>query len=374
MKIALVHDYLRDFGGAERVLRTLSDIYPKAPIYVAFYVPGSAGYKLFNDRKVIESKFGWLIKYFNLYSPLRFLLPQIWRSFDLSEYDVVITSCSNYIARGFKVGEKTKVIAYCHTPPRFLYGYKTGIDWQKFWPVRVYGQIIGHFLRIFDFESAMRVDYWIANSVNVAKRISKFYRKVSVVIYPPVEVSHIMKSAKNVQKENFFLIVSRLVGTKGIEEAVAASSRLGFELKIVGATEGILDVRKKLERISKGKVEFLGRVSDSELWNLYARAKGFIALARDEDFGITVVEAQAAGTPVIAFNGGGFKESVVDGKTGILINDTDVKTIEKALRRFNKTKWSKERLQASVKKFSKERFKKEVLQFVNKVYARTTRG
>lgn len=371
MKIALVHDYLRDFGGAERVLRTLSDIYPKAPIYTAFYLPGSVGYESFKDRKVIESKWGWLIKNFNLYSPLRFLLPSIWRSIDLSGYDIVITSCSNYIARGFKVGAKTKIIAYCHTPPRFLYGYKTG-DLAQLWPVKIYGQIIGHFLRIFDWDAAQRVNYWIANSVNVAKRIAKFYRKVSVVIYPPANVTQIMEASKNIEKENFFLIVSRLVGTKGLVEAVEASVKLGFDLKVVGKSEGLLNVTQKLEKASKGKVEFLGRVSDTELWNLYARAKGFIALARDEDFGMTVVEAQAAGTPVIAFNGGGFKESVVDGKTGILINDTNLETIKKAIEKFNKTKWNRKAVQNNAKKFSQERFKKEMIQFVNKAYARTS--
>lgn len=363
MKIALVHDYLRDFGGAERVLRTLSDIYPKAPIYTAFYVPGSVAYNAFKDRKVFESKLGWLIKYFNLYSPLRFLLPSIWGSIDLSDYDIVITSCSNYVARGFKVGGKIQVIAYCHTPPRFLYGYKTG-DLAQLWPVKIYGQIIGHFLRIFDFNAAMRVNYWIANSVNVAKRISKFYRRVSVVIYPPVEVSNIIKTSKGVEKENFFLIVSRLVGTKGLVEAVTAAAKLGFDLKIVGKSEGLLDITKRLEKASEGKVEFLGHVSDKELWNLYARAKGFIALARDEDFGMTLVEAQAAGTPVIAFNGGGFRETVVDGKTGILINNTNVETIKKAIEKFNRVKWSRALIQNHAKKFSKERFEKEIKKFI----------
>lgn len=366
MKIALVHDYLRDFGGAERVLRTLSDIYPKAPIYTSFYVPGSIGYEAFKDRKVFESGWGWLIKYFNLYSPLRFLLPLIWGSIDLSDYDVVITSCSNYVARGFKVDDKTQVIAYCHTPPRFLYGYKTGDLAQK--PlVKIYGQIIGHFLRIFDWNSAQRVNYWIANSVNVAQRIEKFYRKNSVVIYPPVEVDNIAKTTKEIEKENYFLIVSRLVGTKGLVEAVTAAAKLGFELKVVGKSEGLLDVTKRLKKASDGRVEFLGHVSDKELWSLYAKAKGFIALARDEDFGMTVVEAQAAGTPVIAFNGGGFKESVVDGKTGILIDDTDLTTIKKAIEKFNKTKWSRLSIQNHAMRFSKERFQKEIKLFVRKV-------
>ena len=119
MKVALVHDYLKEYGGAERVLRVLADLFPQAPIYTAFLVKNSTAAKQFADRKIRQSSWAWLIKHGNLYSPLRFLLPSIWRSIDLSDYDLVITSCSGYIARGFVRGKKTKVIAYCHTPPRF---------------------------------------------------------------------------------------------------------------------------------------------------------------------------------------------------------------------------------------------------------------
>jgi len=366
MKIALVHDYLRDYGGAERVLRVLSDMYPKAPIYTSFFVPGSVAYNSFSGRLVIESKFAPLIKYFNLYSPLRFLLPLIWKSIDLSDYDLVITSSSNYIARGFKVGNNTKVICYCHTPPRFLYGYKTG-DLQKIWPVKIYALFISHFIRIFDWKSAQKINYWIANSKNVAERIQKFYKKDSIVIYPPINVEEIIEATTKTEKDNYFLIVSRLVGTKGLVEAIEASAKLGFSLKIVGVSTGILDISERLKKLAQGKVEFLGRVEDEKLWKLYAGAKGFIALARDEDFGMTVVEAQAAGTPVIAFNGGGFKESVVNGKTGILIENTDMGTIKNAIEKFNKTKWNKKEIQQNALKFGKVRFEKEITQYVRKV-------
>src|SRR3990170_1096937 len=154
MKVALVHDYLKDFGGAERVLLALSEIYPEAPIYTAFYSQSSPAGEVFKDKKVIESMFAPILKPWRLYSPLRFLLPLIWATMDLSEYDLVITSCSNYIARGFKTGEKTKVVAYCHTPPRFLYGFKTGYDWKKNMFVRFYANLITPSLRKFDYESA----------------------------------------------------------------------------------------------------------------------------------------------------------------------------------------------------------------------------
>src|SRR3989338_9641561 len=132
MKIALVHDYLKEFGGAERVLRVLADMYPTAPIYTAFVTPGSTAAKAFADRKLIESPFGLLLRYGNLHSPLRFLLPWIWKSMYLSKYDLVISSCSGYIARGFRVSDKTTVIAYCHTPPRFLFCYETRGNFQRY--------------------------------------------------------------------------------------------------------------------------------------------------------------------------------------------------------------------------------------------------
>jgi len=370
MKIALVHDYIRDFGGAERVLKVLSEMYPNAPIYTAFYIKDSTAYKELSstdgrkNKQIIESKFAFFIKHFNLYSPLRFLLPQIWGSIDLSKYDLVITSCSNYIARGFKVGENTKVVAYCHTPPRFLYGYKTG-DLQKFWLVKIYSNFIGHFLRQFDFNSAQKIKYWIANSKNVAERIKKFYRKDSTVIYPPVDFKKF--SSLVVPKEDFFLIVSRIVGTKGIVEAAEAANKLGIKLKIVGEGAGILNVENKLKKYLGKDLEMLGRLDEEELTSVYTRAKGFIALARDEDFGMTVVEAQAAGTPVIAFKGGGFIESVIESKTGIFVEDTDVNTLKKAFEKFNKIKWDRNVIKQNAKKFSKERFEKEITLFVNKL-------
>jgi len=352
-KIALVHDYIKEFGGAERVLKTLSEMYPKAPIYTAFRVRGSTGDKEFKNKKIIESWLAPLLKIWRLYSPLRFLAPLIWGSFDFSKYDLVITSCSWYIARGFKIGPNTRVIAYCHTPPRWLYGYETSVGLTRYWPVKIYAAIVGHFMRMYDFNSAQKVDYFIANSKNVAKRIEKFYRRDATVIYPPVDVGEIIRETKDVKKEDYYFIASRQVGAKGIEDALKASRQIGFKLKIAG--EG----------------SSLGAVDDKKLWELYAKAKGFIALARDEDFGMTVVEAQAAGTPVIAFNGGGFKESIIDGVTGILINGTDEKTLKTAVKRFESIKWDKEKLIANAKKFSKERFKKEMLSFINK-YARTS--
>src|SRR5687767_4837336 len=262
MKIALVHDYMKEFGGAERVLRVLADMYPMATIYTAFKVGGSSCDREFQDRKIVESGLSWLIKPWKLYSPLRFLIPWIWGSIDLSSYDLVITSCSSYFARGFKVSNKTKVVAYCHTPPKFLYGYQTSINWQKYFLVRVYALVVNHFLRLFDFKSAQRVDLWMVNSENVKQRVLKFYRKDSIVVYPPIEVEK-LKKVVNDRKEDYFFIASRLVGGKGIEEAAEAAVKLGFKLKIAGEVGGWAQVAGRLEKYrDSGEVELLGRVSD----------------------------------------------------------------------------------------------------------------
>ena len=360
MKIALVHDYIKELGGAERVLKTLSEMYPDAPIYTAFSVRDSAAEKEFRGKKIIESWLAPILKIWKLYSPLRFLIPVIWKSFDLSKFDLVITSSSWYVTRGFKVGKNTKVIDYCHTPPRWLYGYETSVGFTKYWPVKVYAAIVGHFIRIFDFKTAQSVNYFIANSKNTAERIKKFYRRDSTVIYPPCDVERIIETTKNVKKETFFLIASRLTGAKGIEEAIRFSKKIGFKLKIVGEGAGYSNILEKY----KNEVEFLGRLTDEEHYKTYAKAKGFFALAKDEDFGMTVVEAQAAGTPVVAFNGGGFRESVINNETGILINEISESSIREAIKKVGEIKWNREKLLENARKFSKDKFVSRMEEFV----------
>ncbi|MFC1649444.1 glycosyltransferase [Patescibacteria group bacterium] len=356
MKIALVHDYLREYGGAEQVLRTLSDMYPNAPIHVAFKVDGSTGDRKFADRIVKESRFATILKIWKLYSPLRFLTPWIWKSFDLSEYDVVVTSAGWYITRGFRVGQNTKVICYCHTPPRWLYGYESAGRYQKYWLVKMYAQIVGYFLRRYDKSTVDSVDYWVSNSKNVEDRIINLYGVDPLVIYPPVEIEKFIEAAKSARKGDYMLIVSRLTGAKGILEAAKAANKYKFSLKIAGESSDVSGILIDLKKQEGKHVELLGRVPDDEIASLYAKAKGFLALAKDEDFGITPVEAMASGTPVIAYDGGGFRESVIDGKTGILVKSQSPKTIADAVKKLKRKKWDKKVLQTQAKKFSKEKF------------------
>lgn len=364
MKIALVHDYIKEFGGAERVLKTLSEMYPAAPIYTAFSVKNSTAEKELRGKKIVESWMAPLLKIWRLYSPLRFLVPIIWGSFDLSDYDLVITSCSWYITRGFKVGQKTKIIAYCHTPPRWLYGYETSVGFTKYWPVKIYAKIVGYFMRKYDYKTAQKVNYWIANSKNVAGRIKKFYGKDSIVIYPPVEVEKIKIATKELEKEDYLIVVSRLVGAKGLEETARVMKQLGINLKIVGESHGFADVEEKLKRLSGGNIVMTGRISDEKMYELLGKARGFIALAKDEDFGMTLVEAQAAGVPVVAYRGGGYLESVIDGKTGIFVDSIDENALKLGIKKLLSTKWNKEEMVKNSEKFSKERFEKEITRFI----------
>lgn len=373
MKVALVHDYLKEYGGAERVLQALSEIWPEAPIYTAFCDKNSTAGKAFTQKKIIESWLAPLIKFKNLYSPLRFLAPAIWRSFDFSEYDVVVASSSWYITRGFKVNPKTKVFCYCHTPPRYLYGYSTSIEWQRYWLVRVYALLVNHFLRLYDFRSAQTVGQFIVNSRNTQGRVKKFYRRDSTVIYPPVEVDKIKKATASLKPENFYLVVSRVVGAKGIELAIETAKKLKIPLKIIGETAGLYWFVQGVGRLQNKYVEFVGRVSDKELYRYYGRCKALLALATDEDFGITPVEAMAAGRPVIAFRGGGYLESVIEGKTGEFFDQATVESLVEVLKNFKPEKYKPEDCQKQAEKFSKERFKKEIKEFIEK-HAGTSRS
>jgi len=350
------------------VLKSLTEIFPDAPIYTAFAVKDSSAYKEFQNSKIIESPYACLIKRRNLYSPLRFLTPLIWNSFNLSNYGVVISSASWYITKGIKITDnqasKTQHICYCHTPPRWLYGYQTSVEWKRFWPVRVYGQIIAHFLRQYDFKTAQKVDYFIANSKNVQKRIKKFYRRQSKVIYPPVKVEKIKTGTKGLEPKDYFLIVSRMVGAKGIALAMKAVNCLGVDLKIVGETAGLRWKNNQFNKLKKENIKFVGRVDDQELWKLYGECKAFLALAEDEDFGITPVEAMAAGRPVIAYRGGGYLETVVEGKTGVFFEKQSVDSLVSVIKSFKAEQYRKEDCQKQADKFSAKRFKKEIKEFV----------
>lgn len=383
MKIALVHDFLREYGGAERVVEALHAMWPTAPLYTSFVdweALGKWGERFKGwDIRTSPVADNWLVRKFH--SPLRFLAPKIWESFDLSEYDVVLSSSGWFMCRGVIVKKPAIHICYIHHPPRNLYGYATGSDLQKYWPVRVYATIVNFFLRHYDWETAQRVDYFIANSKETARRVEKFYRRESTVIYPPITQGPAFDAR---QGQAFFLSVGRLTYSKRVDLAIGACNKLKLSLKIVGAGKE----EEALRVIAGPTVEFLGSVSDEELDNLYAGAKALIFCALDEDFGMVPVEAMAHGTPVIGLGQGGVVETVIDPSagsgqaTGVLFYEPTVESLVGAIKRFEKLgrpsfaprsgasagkagdRWE-ENCWKQAKMFEKERFKKELMDFVS---------
>jgi glycosyltransferase involved in cell wall biosynthesis len=365
MNIAITHDYLIDFGGAERVLLALHEMYPKAPIYVSVLNKKGMGshWENFKNADIKTSWFNSLPFASKLISPLRFLLPLIWRSFDLSNYDLIIDSSSWAITRGFKTKNDQKEICYCHTPPRYLYGYDTSRRWKNKWYgsfVSLYATIVNHFMRMYDFDTAQKVDYFIANSKNVAERIKKFYRRDATVIYPPVDLPK--TSPQSQVPSAYYLTGGRLVAAKNFDLIIKACHKAKVDLKIFGF--GILE--NELKSIAGDGVEFLGKVSDRDLTKYYQGAKAFIAAQKDEDFGMTLVEAQGAGCPVIAYRGGGYLESLIEGKTGVFFDKLEDDELAKTIKRFEKMKLNRKDCINQAKKFSKERFKKEMGKFIEK--------
>lgn len=394
MKIALVHDYLREYGGAERVVEAIHEMWPKAPLYTSFVdweKLGNQAYR-FRDWDIRTSWVAdnWLIRKFH--SPLRFLAPLIWRSIDVSGYDVVISSSGWFMCRGIKAGQRTRFpefdarqfressvaedyqkspihICYIHHPPRNLYGYATGSTLQKYWIVRVYATILNFFLRHYDFETAQKVDFFIANSKETARRVKKFYRRESTVIYPPVEIVTSDKRQVTSKKKDYFLSVGRLTYSKRVDLATMAANKLKVPLKIVGTGSE----EEYLKSIAGSTVEFLGSVSDDTLSQLYSGAKALIFCGLDEDFGMVPVEAMAHGVPVIALGQGGVLETVVDGRTGILFTKPTVESLVNAIKQFNKATIYQSDCIDQARKFSKERFQKELKRFLSLRYQQTTK-
>lgn len=366
MKVALVHDYIKEYGGAERVLETLHEMFPEAPVYTSVYLPNYLGpHKVrFKKWDIRPSILQWMPFKAKLISPMRLLAPFVFKRMDFSEYEVVIVSATGaYLPNMIHKGT-AKHICYCHTPPRYLYGYPTARKVNRF--MKPFVHIANHFLRMYDFESAQQVDSFIANSKETAGRIEKFYRKDATVIYPPVEIPRNKKQVtSNKQERSYYLAGGRLARAKRVDLAVKVCTELGLPLKVFG--KSFAGYGDELKQIAQGKphIEFLGEISDEEKWNLMVSAKAFIFPAEFEDFGITPVEAMAAGTPVIALRSGGVQESVVEGKTGIFFDHPKVESLKHAIKRFEKMRLKPEDARKQAKKFSKERFVKQVSNFIS---------
>ncbi len=364
MRVAIVHDQLQEFGGAERVLISLKKIFPEADVFTAFLNKNSLR-KNVPDYKSWNIKTSWAarIPFFGkLYSPLRFLAPKIWESFDFKSYDLVISSSGWYMCKGIITHPPTVHITYLHHPPRYLYGYETAIEWQKYWPVRIYANIINHSLRIWDYKSSQRPDYFIVNSEETKKRVKKFYGRDATVIYPPVTIP---KEINNKATGDYYITVSRLTRAKHIDLLIKTANKLNSSLKIVGKGPD----KEYLKSLAGKTVEFIGNINDEELFKLYQNAKAFLFASVDEEFGIAPVEAMGYGLPVIAYKSGGLIETVKDSVNGYLFEKLDEKSLSEKINKLEKLPKEKylgmrKEARKMSENFSEEKFKERILNFV----------
>ena len=368
MKVALIHDHLAQDGGAEKVLKVLAEMFPDAVIY-ALLADKVKTEKYLKGRQIdtsIIQKLPGGVRHYKWYLPL---MPMAVEFFDLREYDLVISDTSSF-AKGVITSPDVPHICYCHTPTRYLWSdahqYLNELKYNK-WLKKVISTILVR-LRMWDFLAAARVDYFIANSKTVQKRITKYYRRDSQVIYPPVETEHFFISDLKTQakEEEYFLIGCRLVPYKRVDIVVEAFKKLcnDYNLKIFG--DG-LDLEHLKEIAGEAtNIEFLGRVSDDEKAVLYSRAQAFIN-PQEEDFGITPVESMASGRPVIAYRKGGLTETVIEGETGLFFDEQKADSIVEAVRKFKSADFNPESIRAHAEKFSVSRFQKEITDFINDV-------
>jgi glycosyltransferase involved in cell wall biosynthesis len=366
MKIALVHDQLQEFGGAERVLVALKQIYPQADVFTSFYSPEKLGIHAhhFKGWNIIESGTAKIPFFRKLYSPLRFLTPLIWESLNFNEYDLVISSSGSYMCKGIVTRPETVHICYLHHPPRYLYYYPTAIEWQKYKLIKIYGNLINHGLRIWDYLSSQRVDHFIANSIETKKRIEKFYRMTADVIYPPVDIPT-EEPDYNASENSYYITTSRLAKAKHVDLLIQVANKLKFKLKIIG--EG--REKENLQKLAGDNVEFLSHINDTEFANLYKHAKAYLFASVDDEFGIAPVEAMGHGLPVIALASGGLKETVISGKNGYLYEQLTDYSLTQAIQKLEALTPEqlielKKTTRLEAKKYTFEQFKANIIKFV----------
>lgn len=361
MRIALVHDYLIQDGGAERVLMALHEMYPEAPVYTLLHDKRRANPVFANwdiRTSFLQSVPGGLRRYQWLLP----LMPTATESYNLSDYDLVISSSSAF-AKGIVTRPETLHISYCHTPTRYLWTDSLNYVEELRAPKMIKGLLppVLSYLRLWDRVAADRVGTFVANSETVADRIRKYYNRDAVVIHPPVDVEsfYVLKEIGN-----YFLIGGRLVSYKRFDIAVKAFSQLGLPLKVFGEGPELVH----LKAMAKTNVEFLGRVTDAAKRELYSRCLAFLH-PQVEDFGITAIEAMASGRPVIAYGKGGAVETIISGMTGVFIHEQTWENLAHAIIRFKPELFNPEIIQQHALGFGRARFSKEMQEFVQKEWA-----
>jgi glycosyltransferase involved in cell wall biosynthesis len=357
MKVALVHDYLNQMGGAERVVLALHEIFPDAPLYTSIYDPKrvDAAFQKMDIRTSFMQKLPLVKKHHQPFLPF---YPFAMERLDLRGYDLVLSSSSAF-GKGVVTRPETMHICYCHTPMRWCWNYDEYVERERLG--RISRSILPFLitgLRVWDQMSASRVDHFIANSPVVADRIQKYYRRDAVVIPPPVEASR-FEFDPTIVPEEYFLIVSRFMPYKRIDLAIEACNRLQLPLVIIGCGRD----ENRLKSIAGPTIRFMGRLSDEEVLHYYAHCRAFI-LPGEEDFGITPLEAQASGRPVIAYGAGGALASVVEGVTGTFFQKQTVESLTAVLASFDERTYDPQTIRNHALEFDMPRFHRRILQFI----------
>ena len=357
MKVALVHDYLNQMGGAERVVLALHELFPDAPLYTSIYDPKRVdpAFQKIDIRTSFMQKLPFVTKHHQPYLPL---YPFAMENLDLRGYDLVLSSSSAF-GKGVITRPETMHICYCHTPMRWCWNYYEYVEREQIGKIaRTVLPLFITGLRIWDSTSAMRVDHFIANSPVVAERIAKYYRRDAIVIPPPVEASR-FPFDPSTQPEDYYLIVSRFLPYKRIDLAISACNALQLPLVIIGSGR----YEKELRKMAGPTIRFPGRLSDTEVLDYYAHCRALL-LPGEEDFGITPLEAQASGRPVIAYRAGGALTSVIDGMTGAFFDEQTVESLTTVLAAFDERQYDPETMRNHALEFDKPRFHRRILQFV----------
>lgn len=358
MEVALIYDRVNKWGGAERVLLALHKLFPDAPLYTSVYNSKTAPWaKVFKIKTSFLQKLPFAIHH-ELFAAL---MPIAFESFSFDKYDLVI-SVTSEAAKGIITKPKTKHICYCLTPTRYL--WSAYHDYFRNPLLRFLSKPVVSYLRTWDKIASQRPDAYVAISKEVRSRIKKYYGRDSVVVYPPIEITnHKSQNTKyKILGTNYFLIVSRLVPYKRIEIAISAFSKLKLPLKIIG----VGSQEKYLKSISNDTIEFLGNLTEDELVSYYRGCRALIFVGV-EDFGLTVLEAQSFGKPVIAFRGGGALETIIEGKTGLFFNEQTVESLIKTIKQFDNITIDPNACGNQVRKFGFDNFKKQFMDEILRV-------
>ena len=385
MRVAIVHDYLFQYGGAEKVVETWLEMYPDADVYTSFLI--SKNFKSYNFfTKAIENnkiKTTWLQLFFKNKQILKFfkhlfwLYPLVMSSLVVKDYDIVLIS-STYCGKNVRYKNCKKLIHYCHSPVRFLHGLVTETDHKSLNSIyRLFIPVFTFWLKWLDLRAVKYLNnqkcLWVANSHFIQETIKKVYKTESLVIYPPTKLDKFLKKPRQVDEEEFYFCHGRISFHKRLDLAIKSCLQTGKTLKISGSSALEKETDKLKEIVNEynkkfpnntAKIQFLGRTSDQEYINLMSRCKVFIFPGK-EDAGITPIEAFASGTPVIAYKAGGALEYLKDDVNGVFFDTQSVECMVEAIQKFEqKNNWDTEKIRESSYKFSEENFKTEIEKLV----------